>query len=59
VFLCEIAEKKQDAMALLETTFTECSKPSDGDEEDSSDSHILLQMMRDNLAIWNKADGHQ
>jgi 14-3-3 protein epsilon len=56
VFLCEIAEKRQDAMALLEATFTECSKPpdADADEEDSSDSHILLQMMRDNLAIWNK-----
>jgi len=61
VFLFEICDKKQDAMGLLEATFSDCTKPADGeqDEGECSDSHILLQMMRDNLAIWNRAEGER
>jgi 14-3-3 protein epsilon len=58
VFLFEIAAKKTEALALLETTFAECSKPTDEqiEEDVASDTHILLQMMRDNLALWKRGD---
>jgi 14-3-3 protein epsilon len=58
VFNFEICGKKDEALTLLETTFTECTSPTDEQLEESvtSEVHILLQMMRDNVTLWNRSD---
>lgn len=67
VFLYEILNKKEEALSLLEAIFTECMKESFAEtqqqqpkqiltEGQQSESRMLLQLMRDNLAIWQKDD---
>lgn len=56
VFLFEVSGQREQAVELLDTTFNECCRPTDEDLSDSdrSHTHILLQMMRDNITLWNK-----
>lgn len=64
VFLFEILNKKEEALSLLEAIFSDCMKEAISEEQNKqilteaqqSESRMLLQLMRDNLTIWQKDD---
>lgn len=60
VFLFEIMKKKQEALSLLEAIFSDCSKEIQElqklTEAQQSESRMLLQLICDNLALWQKGN---
>lgn len=60
VFLFEILNKKEEALSLLEVIFSDCMKETQEQkkltEGQQSESRMLLQLIRDNLTIWQKED---
>ena len=62
--LIDILNKKEEALSLLEAIFSDCMKEAISEEQNKqilteaqqSESRMLLQLMRDNLTIWQKDD---
>jgi 14-3-3 protein epsilon len=60
VFLYEIIGKKQEAIDLADKAFKEAVDGLDGlDEAQYSEATLILQLLKDNVALWNEeqADG--
>lgn len=57
VFLYEILNKTNEAISLLEALFLECTKEQDDpSDKNFTERHILLQMILDNIAFWQKGN---
>ncbi|OHS93593.1 14-3-3 protein sigma [Tritrichomonas foetus] len=58
VFLVEIVDKKADAISMLEQTFKECTDIKEDAvlDPNPSETRMLLQLIVDNLTIWQKGN---
>jgi 14-3-3 protein epsilon len=58
VFLYEILEKKQEGIELADKVFKEAvDERGSLDEAEYSDADLILQLLKDNVALWNREQG--
>jgi 14-3-3 protein epsilon len=58
VFLYEIAGQKQEAIDLADKSFKDAVDQLDAlDEEQYSEATLILQLLKDNVALWNEEQG--
>jgi 14-3-3 protein epsilon len=58
VFLYEIIGKKQEGIDLADSAFKEAVDGLDGlDEAQYSEATLILQLLKDNVALWNEEQG--
>merc|ERR1712216_873783 len=58
VFMYEILEQREDASAVAKDAFDAAiNKLDEVDEEQYRDSTLIMQLLKDNLSLWNEEEG--